>query len=106
MSKKFQVVLPDWMEDYLQTMCKEYDLTISEALRLEISLGFICFVSHYFPEYEGPGMRDLGIPIAKDAPPNAEIDREKMHKVLSRIYFEARKAVDFHLKVEKDKRQK
>ena len=32
MGKKFQVVLPAWMEDYLQNICDEYDLTISELL--------------------------------------------------------------------------
>jgi hypothetical protein len=104
MGKKFQVVLPVWMEDYLQSICHEYDLTISELLRLEISLAFICFVSHYFPEYEGPSMKDLGIPLAKDAPPRDKIDREVMHRVLSKIYFEARKAADFHMKTKDAKK--
>jgi len=98
MGKKFQVVLPIWMEDYLQNICNEYDLTISELLRLEISLALICFVSHYFPEYKGPSLQDLGIPLAKDAPANEKIDREIMHRVLSKIYFEARKAADYHMK--------
>ena len=64
MGKKFQVVLPVWMEDYLQSICNEYDLTISELLRLEISLAFICFVSHFFPEfgkYLDEILGDLGI---------------------------------------------
>ncbi len=103
MGKKFQVVLPVWMEDYLQNICDEYDLTISELLRLEISLAFICFVSHSYPEYEGPTMQDLGIPLAKDAPHKDKVDREVMHRVLSKIYFEARKAADFHMKTKIDK---
>ncbi len=104
MGKKFQVVLPMWMEDYLQSICSEYDLTISELLRLEISLAFICFVSHFFPEYKGPTMQDLGIPLAKDAPPREKVDREVMHRVLSKIYFEARKAADYHMKVKGKKK--
>lgn len=98
MSKKFQVVLPDWMEEYLEAVADRYDLTISELLRLELSLAFICFVNHFFPEYEGPSFDDLGIPTAKDVPTLEQLDREKMHKVLSRFYFEARKAIEYHMK--------
>jgi len=101
MSKKFQVVLPDWMEEYLEAVAARYDLTISELLRLELSLAFISFVNHYYSEYKGPTFGDLGIPAAKDAPSLEKIDRERMHKVLSRFYFEARKATDFHMKKEK-----
>ncbi len=101
MSKKFQVVLPDWMEEYLEAVAARYDLTISELLRLELSLAFICFVNHYFPEYDGPTFGDLGIPIAKEAPALENLDRERMHKVLSRFYFEARKSADYHMKKEK-----
>lgn len=98
MSKKFQVVLPDWMEEYLKDLSARYDLTISEILRLELSLAFICFVNHFFPEYEGPSFEDLGIPTAKNVPTLEKLDRERMHKVLSRIYFEARKSIDYHMK--------
>lgn len=105
MSKKFQVVLPSWMEEYLETLAARYDLTISELLRLELSLAFICFVNHFFPEYRGPTIEDLGIPTAKDAPSLEKIDRERMHKILSRIYFEARKSSDYHTKKEKLRKQ-
>ena len=98
MSKKFQVVLPHWMEEYLEALAARYDLTISELLRLELSLAFICFVNHFFPEYDGPTFEALGIPTAKDAPTLEKLDRERMHKVLSRLYFEARKSIDFHMK--------
>ena len=101
MSKKYQVVLPDWMEEYLEGIAARFDLTISETLRLELSLAFICFVSHYFPEYDGPTFKDLGIPTAKEAPPLENLNGERMHKILSRFYFEARKAVDYHMKKEK-----
>lgn len=105
MSKKFQVVLPDWMEEYLEAVAARYDLTISELLRLELSLAFICFVNHYYPEYKGPSFGDLGIPSAKEAPPLDELDRERMHKVLSRFYFEARKSSEYHMKKEKLRKQ-
>lgn len=101
MGKKFQVVLPDWMEEYLEAVASKYDLTISELLRLELSLAFISFVNHYYPEYKGPSFDDLGIPIAKDAPALEKLDRERMHKVLSRFYFEARKSTDYHMKKDK-----
>ena len=101
MSKKFQVVLPDWMEEYLEALSARYDLTISEILRLELSLAFICFVNHYYPEYDGPTFEDLSIPTAKEAPTLEKIDRERMHKILSRFYFEARKSTDYHIKKEK-----
>lgn len=103
MGKKFQVVLPDWMENYLQMISKKYDLTISELLRLDLSLSFICFIKYFYPEYKGIEIKDLGIPVAKDVPALEKIDRERMHRILSRIYFEARKAADFHINAEMKK---
>jgi hypothetical protein len=50
MSKKFQGILPDWMEEYLQAVAARFDLKISDLFRLELSLVFIGFVIHYYPE--------------------------------------------------------
>jgi len=101
MGKKFQVVLPDWMEEYLETIADQFDLTISELLRLELSLGFIFFVDYFYPQFKAPGLDEFGIPRADAVPSPEKLDREKMYKVLSRIYFEARKATDYHLSAQR-----
>ena len=100
MSNKFQVVLPDWMEDYLKHLVDRYDLNISEVIRLQICFAVMCMTEKLFPEF------DAGLtPEAVTALPKADsdnIDREQLMRTLSKIYFEARKAVEYRL--EKDKK--
>ncbi|HUU52699.1 MAG TPA: hypothetical protein VMW92_06695 [Candidatus Heimdallarchaeota archaeon] len=64
-------------------------------------MAFISFVYHYYPEYDGPSFGDLGIPIAKEASSLENLNRERMHKILSRFYFEARKSADYYMKKDK-----
>ena len=99
MSNKFQVVLPDWLEDYLKHLVDRYDLNISEVIRLQICFAVMCMTEKLFPEYE------MGITpeTISDLPKgkSEDIDREQLLRTLSKIYFEARKAVEYRL--DKDK---
>jgi len=101
MGKKFQVVLPDWMEEYLQTIANQLDLTVSELLRLELSLGFIFFIDSIFAQFKAPNLEIFGIPKANAVQWLENLDRDKMRTILSRISFEARKATDYHLNANK-----
>jgi hypothetical protein len=94
------------MEEYLETIASQFDLTISELLRLELSLGFIFFVDYFLPQFKAPSLDEFGIPRADAVPSPEKLDREKMHRVLSRIYFEARKATDYHLNAERKQKKR
>jgi len=96
MPKKYQVILPDWMADYLEQTAETYELTISEVLRLEISLGILSATQHFFPEYE---QKSSLAEIFKQhlATKPKDIDRELFHKNISKIFFETRKAVEYRM---------
>ena len=99
MSNKFQVVLPDWLEDYLKHLVDRYDLNISEVIRLQICFAVMCMTEKLFPDYKmGITPATLAeLPKAK----SEELDREHLLRTLSKIYFEARKAVEYRLDQEK-----
>ena len=97
MPKKFQVILPDWMADYFEITAETYELTISEVLRLEICFGILSATQQLFPEYKLKALLADLFKQARDIKPN-DIDREQLHRNLSQILFETRKAVEFRMK--------
>ena len=96
MPKKYQVILPDWMVDYLEKTAETYELTISEVLRLEICFGILFATQQIFPEYELKTLLADLFKQARDIKPK-DIDREQFHRDLSKILFETRKAVEFRM---------
>ncbi len=96
MPKKYQVILQDWMADYLEITAEEYELTISEVLRLEICFGILSATQQFFPEYEQKASIAENFKKFRDIKPK-DIDREQFHKNISKILFETRKAVEFRM---------
>ena len=96
MTKKFQVILPNWLADYIEIIAEAYELNISEALRVEISLGILAATQQFFPEYEQKASLAEIFKQNQDTKPK-DIDREQFHKNISKIFFETRKAVEFRV---------
>ena len=96
MLKRYQVLLPDWLEDYIKIAAKRLDLSFSETIRAMVCATTIANVSILFPEYK-PGMtlKDFLKKMQED--PNLEIETAEMHRLLSKLYFETRKAVEYRL---------
>jgi len=98
MKKKFQVVVPDWMEDYLNYLVDRYDLNISEVIRLEICFAILAMTEKLFPEHE------MGITSEQISElPTLDMDkieRDQLMRMLSKLYFEARKAAEYRMKKE------
>ena len=107
MLKRFQVLLPDWLEDYVRYLTSKYDLSFSEVIRAEVCCAILTSVASLFPGYK-PGLTvdDIFQKIKDDK--LYESTREDIHRLLSSLYFEARKAAEFRLKQEKklDKKKK
>ena len=99
MLKRYQVLLPDWLEEYIKFMVDQYDTSFSEALRIELCIAVLCMVPRLFPDYKAGTDVDE---IVKCVNQNyeKEIDQDERHRNLSKIYFEARKAIDYRLKKE------
>ena len=99
--KRIQAVLPDWLEEYINFIADKYDISVSEAIRSQICLAIISLVTEVYPDYETE-FTAKNIYQSVNQFDSDKIDREKFLKLLSKTYFEARKAVEFRLKKERE----
>ena len=97
--KKLQIMLPLWLADFIELIANEYDLSISEVARLQICYAIIARTHIVYKDYvpEMP-LKEISKEITEFL--DSE-DREDFLRFLSEIYFEARKAVKFRLKIDK-----
>lgn len=103
MLKRYQVLLPDWLEDYIKYFSEKYALSLSEIIRAEICISILASVSYVFPDYQsGLSFADVLKKINEDE--QKGIRKEKPHRILSALYFEARKAAEF--RIEKENKRK
>ena len=49
MLKRYQVLLPDWLEDYIKIGVKSYGFSFSELIRLEICLSILTQIPAIHP---------------------------------------------------------
>lgn len=96
MLKRYQVLLPDWLGNYLQYIVDKHDVSFSEAIRLEVCFAVLSSVTNLYPEYK-PGMtpREFLESYKKEA--QSGMNLAEMRKIMSNIYFEARKAAEYRL---------
>jgi hypothetical protein len=93
MLKRFQVLLEDWQAEYLRFIEEKYDLSFSEACRFIVSSGTLHTVQLSLPEYK-TNLDKKNIKVYHDKK-SSEVTK---HQILSKVYFEARKAADYRIK--------
>lgn len=100
MLKRYQVLLPDWLGDYIKILVDKYDLSFSEIIRTQICMAVLNSVPNLFPEYKSDITTKEIYNLQKN---NAHkgMEREEMHRIMSKIYFETRKAIEYRLANEK-----
>jgi hypothetical protein len=94
MLKRYQVLLPDWLENYLTQIAELFDLSLSEIIRLEICFSILSSTKSLYPKYK------MGITpkeILESAQDRKEREEEEKHRIFSKIYFETRKAAEYRL---------
>ena len=105
MLKRYQVLLPDWLEDYIKYLSDKYDLSFSEVIRVEVCIAIISTISKLYPNFKlGITPDDILNMIKEDA--QEDMEREEEHRMLSKIYFETRKAIEHRFYQEKKKKMK
>ena len=105
MLKRYQVLLPDWLGDYVKKLVDKYDLSFSEVIRVEICMAILSAVTEIFPEYKlGITPKEIYTQIRKQA--EKEMEREDAYRILSKIYFETRKAIEYRSSKEKMQKRK
>ena len=94
MLRRYQVLLPDWLEDYLKWGVKQYGLSFSEIIRLEICFSVLTMIDELHPEYKpNISMKDI-ISMAKSFK-KSKFKKEDINRFASHVYFETRKAIEF-----------
>lgn len=104
MLKRYQVLLPEWLGEWVEHLVDTYDLSFSEIIRAEICYSILAGTANLYPDHK------LGLTVqelSKQAKNNAEeeMNRDEMLRTISKMYFETRKAVEFRLGEEKKKKK-
>lgn len=101
LNKRYQVLLSDWMEDYLKFITKKYDLNFSSAIRVHMCLGILNIISLLEPDFKIDLNHGDLIEYSRKASGN-KAEEEEGHQLFSKIIFETRKAVEHRLSKEKE----
>jgi hypothetical protein len=100
MLKRFQVLLPDWLEDYIKFGAKKFDISVSELIRIEVCLAILTQITELFPEHKiGISFKELFMIYKNHA--REMTDKEDIRRTISKIYYETRKAIEFRQKTQK-----
>lgn len=100
MQKRYQVLIPEWLEEYIKWGVEKYGLSFSELIRLEICQAILGYISARYPEYKpNYSMEEYLKGIANFE--KGKMDREMLDKTISMIYFETRKAIEYRFSKEK-----
>ncbi len=100
MLKRCQVLLNDWLVEYIKAVAEEYDVSFSEVLRSGFCVYLIQTISGMFPEAELRLDEKNRIETLKKGL-SGEDSREQLHSLISQLYFEARRAVEYRMKQKK-----
>lgn len=104
MLKRHQVLLNDWLAEFVRYRAKKYDLSFSEDIRLALCLYFTTVLSVQNPEYKSTITLEKIAEILKKFEGLPEFE-EQRHKAISNIYFEARKSIENYLLSEKENKK-
>jgi len=103
--KRYQVLLPDWLEDYVKKLADNYDLSFSEVIRVEICMAVISTISKLYPEHKFGLTHEEILDWIKNNV-QKHLGRDEEHRMLSKIYFETRKAIEYRYNQEKKQKKK
>lgn len=105
MLKRYQVLIPGWLEEYIENLVQTYDLSFSEIIRLQICFSILYLIPTLYPEYK-PGLSVQEIFKQRKEFGQNKLPEDEMHRTISKIYFEARKAIEYRLSKEKKLKKK
>ena len=93
MLKRYQVLISNWMEDYIKLVAEKYDISASAVIRVHLSIAILYVIPALHPGYK-PNLANKELrELAKEAA-KGEMKEAEANKMMSKILFEARKAVE------------
>ena len=101
MLKRYQVLLNDWMADFIKQRAEKFDISFSETIRMVLCLYHIMLISELCKECK------TDISIKKNAAlvkkwTHSPKYAEEMHRTMSETYFKARKAIEYFQKKDRN----
>ena len=105
MLKRCQVLLTDWMIEYLRFIAGRHDVSFSEVIRMGLAVYFTDTINAMYPR-AGFGVDKKAIVKALARERKVKGRKDEFDRLASRIYFEARKAVEYRMAQEARKAKK
>ena len=96
MLKRYQVLLPDWLEDYIKIGVESYGFSFSELIRLLICFSILTQIPALHPEYT-PNVAIKEIFGAINDAATNHVEKKSFNRFVSQIYFETRKAIEYRM---------
>lgn len=87
-----QVLFEEWQVEYIKDVAERNDISFSEVCRMLSSLGMIDAISNLHPKFKIERKKNGYKQFVNQK--STEADR---HQILSKLYFEARKAVEYRM---------
>jgi len=106
MLKRYQILLNDWLAEHLKLIAEKNDFSFSEMTRIVLCEGLLRTCPTLHPEYKSKIKPQELSNLAKEGnDPETPLDRK--HQLASKLYFEARKAIEYmNVKVNKELKNK
>jgi len=102
MLKRHQVLLTEWQTEHLKKMAKRNDLSFSEMVRILLCEGLLRAGMIVCPEYAKNVDTKKLDNLAREGT-DIKTDTGRRHRIVSELYFEARKITDhFEKKLDAD----
>ena len=103
MLKKYQVLLPDWLEEHVKYLAMKYDLSFSEIIRGEICYTTLSAIMHRHPEYTPKLSPDKIMELFQEHE-YADSEETEVYRIMTDMYFETRKALEYWKEKKSDKK--
>jgi len=97
MLKRYQVLLPDWLEDYIKHGVERFGFSFSEIIRMQMCFTILSFIEDLNPEYS-PKVKTKDILSIINKRAKNEAEKKELKKFVSLVYYETRKAIEYRTK--------
>ncbi len=95
MLKRHQVLLNDWLADSVKAVAGRYDISFSEVIRISLCLVMGRGVSFAYPKYKFTITEKDIANITQCRIKKKPLTSVELHSFFSKVYFEARKALEY-----------
>ena len=94
MLKREQILITDWLSNYFHYCAKKYDLSFSELIRITLCLQVGEWIAKEYPKYKFDFSERKMTKSFKKFLKTRRFE-EELHRQFSKLYFEARKAIEY-----------